>query len=247
MTRTPSQSKTIWIIEDDAKIGKLLSTYLSGFGYQIHLRTGVPVDSWAAFLEELKSAAPNLLVIDIMLPGLDGLEICRRLRQVTRFPVILLTARGELADRVAGLEVGADDYLAKPFEPRELVARIEAVLRRSEPVQPQGASDGKTGSLLNIGPFTWSKSRMEVLQNGKKLDLTTGEYDLLTCLMSEPGKVFSRDELMDRLKGQDFESFDRSIDIAVSRIRSKMGDDPKDSKFIKTVRGKGYVLLADES
>ncbi|MBL7713971.1 MAG: response regulator transcription factor [Bdellovibrionales bacterium] len=231
--------RSIWIIEDDAKIGKLLSTYLSGFGFQIQLRTGVSPESWAAFFDELKNAAPSLLVIDIMLPGLDGLEICRRIRKSSQFPVILLTARGELPDRVAGLEVGADDYLSKPFEPRELVARIEAVLRRTE----KSASAGDSSGIEIIGPFTWSRSKMEVTLNGKAIELTSGEYDLLACLMSDPGKVFSRDELMDRLKGQDFESFDRSIDIAVSRIRQKLGDDPKTSKLIKTIRGKGYVLL----
>ena len=172
------------------------------------------------------------MVLDVMLPGLDGYEVLKQLRSGSSLPVLMLTARGEVADRVVGLTLGADDYLPKPFEPRELLARVEAVLRRA-----QGPAKGEA---LESGILKLDGARRQAWSKEAPLDLTTLEFDLLELFMRSRGRVLSRDAISEAVKGFEAEAFDRSVDVAVSRLREKLGDDPKKSRFIKTVWGKGY-------
>ncbi|WP_027184413.1 response regulator transcription factor [Desulfovibrio inopinatus] len=223
-------ANTILVIEDDTDLQQLLKEYLAGFGYTVHSE-GEP----EAGLSVFKSLSPDLVILDVMLPGMNGFEVCRRIRQDSQVPVLMLTARGDIMDRVAGLEIGADDYLPKPFEPRELVARIQAILRRSQ--HNTTHETGEFGSLrINFD------ARAAVL-NGEDIGLTTNEFNALAVLARNPGKTFSRDDLMQELRGLDSDSFNRSIDITMSRIRQKLGDDPKLPRYIKTVWGTGYVFI----
>jgi len=227
-------ANTILVIEDDADLQQLLKEYLAGFGYAVHSE-GAP----EAGLNAIRSLSPDLIILDVMLPGMNGFEVCRRIRQDSQIPIIMLTARGDVMDRVAGLEIGADDYLAKPFEPRELVARIHSILRRSQ--QNSATGKGEFGSLrIDFD------ARAAVL-NGKDVGLTTNEFNALAILARAPGKAFSRDDLMQELRGLDSESFNRSIDITMSRIRQKLGDDPKYPRYIKTVWGTGYIFIGQVS
>ncbi|WFS63837.1 response regulator transcription factor [Pseudodesulfovibrio thermohalotolerans] len=221
---------TILVIEDDADLQQLLKEYLAGFGYTVHTE-GVP----EVGLEAFKSLTPDLVILDVMLPGMNGFEVCRRIRQDSQIPIIMLTARGDVMDRVAGLEIGADDYLPKPFEPRELVARIQSILRRSR----QGTTSGRG----EFGSLRIDFDGRAALLNGEDIGLTTNEFNALAVLVRTPGKTFSRDDLMQELRGLDSESFNRSIDITMSRIRQKLGDDPKHPQYIKTVWGTGYVFI----
>lgn len=223
-------ANTILIIEDDSDLQQLLKEYLAGFGYTVHAE-GEP----EAGLNAFKSLAPELIILDVMLPGMNGFEVCRRIRQDSQVPIIMLTARGDVMDRVAGLEIGADDYLPKPFEPRELVARIQSILRRS-----QKSTVHETGEF---GPLRVDFDARAALLEGEDIGLTTNEFNAFAVLARAPGKTFSRDDLMQELRGLDSESFNRSIDITMSRIRQKLGDDPKQPRYIKTVWGTGYVFI----
>lgn len=223
-------ANTILIIEDDPDLQQLLKEYLAGFDYAVHSE-GAP----EAGLKAFKTLSPDLIILDVMLPGMNGFEVCRRIRHDSQIPIIMLTARGDVMDRVAGLEIGADDYLPKPFEPRELVARIQSILRRSQ--QNTTHEKGEFGSLrIDFD------ARAAVL-NGEDIGLTTNEFNALAVLARNPGKTFSRDDLMQELRGLDSESFNRSIDITMSRIRQKLGDDPKHPRYIKTVWGIGYIFI----
>jgi len=192
-------------------------------------------DDTEAGLGAFRSLSPDLVILDVMLPGMNGFEVCRRIRQDSQVPVIMLTARGDVMDRVAGLEIGADDYLPKPFEPRELVARIQAILRRSQQSTQYEAGE--------FGPLRIDFAAHAALLDGKDIGLTTNEFNALAVLARKPGKTFNRDDLMQELRGLDSESFNRSIDITMSRIRQKLGDDPKHPRYIKTVWGTGYVFI----
>jgi DNA-binding response OmpR family regulator len=206
---------------------------LGEFGFKILTATH-PEDG----LKKLNKKSPDLVILDVMLPGMDGFEVCRTIRQHSLVPIIMLTARGELMDKVVGLELGADDYLPKPFEPRELVARIHSVLRRAQKIdktQPQSFD------RLEID-FT----RHIVKLDGEIVDLTTNEFAALTLLTGNPGKVFSRDEILQELRGMDCDAFNRSVDITMSRLRQKLNDDPKNPTFIKTVWGTGYVFIGSQ-
>jgi DNA-binding response OmpR family regulator len=227
-------ANTILVIEDDADLQQLLKEYLAGFGYTVHSE-GVP----EAGLNAFEFLSPDLVILDVMLPGMNGFEVCRRIRQDSQTPVIMLTARGDVMDRVAGLEIGADDYLSKPFEPRELVARIQSILRRSQ----QNTTSGKG----EFGSLRIDFDGRAALLNGKDIGLTTNEFNALAVLARNPGKTFSRDDLMQELRGLDSESFNRSIDITMSRIRQKLGDDPKHPRYIKTIWGTGYVFIGQGS
>ena len=227
-------ANTILVIEDDADIQQLLKEYLAGFGYTVHSE-GVP----EAGLDAFKSLSPDLVILDVMLPGINGFEVCRRIRQDSQIPIIMLTARGDVMDRVAGLEIGADDYLPKPFEPRELVARIQSILRRSQHNVTSGKED--------FGSLRIDFDGRAALLNGEDIGLTTNEFNALAVLAHNPGKTFSRDDLMQELRGLDSESFNRSIDITMSRIRNKLGDDPKYPRYIKTIWGTGYVFIGQGS
>ncbi len=225
---------SVLIIDDDEKLTALLAEFLGNFAISVksasHPETG---------LRMLKTDPPDLIILDVMLPGMDGFAVCRKIRETSMIPIIMLTARGDLADRVVGLEIGADDYLPKPFEPRELVARIQAVLRRGE---HQLENDRlEVGGLM----LDWT-SRMARLDDAP-LDLTTAEFDLLGMLVRSRGRVLSRDYIMSESHGVDLEAFDRSVDVLISRLRVKLSDDPSNPRFIRTVRGVGYSYIGGES
>ena len=225
---------TILIIDDDDKLNRLLTNFLSEFGFKTLTATH-PEDG----LKKLNQKSPDLVILDVMLPGMDGFEVCKTIRQHSLVPIIMLTARGELMDKVVGLELGADDYLPKPFEPRELVARIHSVLRRTQKIdktQPQSFD------RLEI-----DLSRHVVKIDGDVVDSTTNEFTALALLAGNPGKVFNRDEILQELRGIDCDAFNRSVDITMSRLRQKLNDDPKNPAFIKTVWGTGYVFVGEQT
>ena len=226
--------KTVLIIDDDKKLGKLLTDYLAKFGLK-----GVPAFHPDEAIRFLRRELPDIVILDVMLPGKDGFEMCKEIRRDYAVPIIMLTARGEVADRVLGLELGADDYLPKPFEPRELVARIQSVLRR-------GAGGGTAPDKLRHGTLELDFRRREATVAGKSADLTAMEFEVLALFARSPGKVMDRDHILDRTKGMEWEPYNRSIDVLISRLRQKLGDDPKRPAFLKTVRGAGYMYIGDE-
>ena len=219
----------ILIIDDDEKLGPPLAEYFERFDLELVAATH-PDDGMKALEEQ----SFDLVILDVMLPDRDGFEVCRQIRKDRDIPIVMLTARGEVTDRVVGLELGADDYLPKPFEPRELVARIHNVLRRSNG-RANGASDVMQFGELRIDPSTRT-----VTVNDREIDLTTMEYQLLLMLAGSPGKDFSRDQILNELKGTDAELLTRSVDILVSRLRNKL----KPAQPIKTVWGAGYAFVA---
>ncbi|MGS0757178.1 response regulator [Roseateles sp. GG27B] len=221
------------LIDDDARLTSMLSDYLGAAGFEVAVAA-----SLMAGREALKAEHFDLLVLDLMLPDGDGLDFCRALRsdvQTRRLPVLMLSARGEPMDRILGLELGADDYLAKPFEPRELQARIKALLRRLE---PQAGGD----EMLRFGRLEIDLAARMARLDGKPCDFTGHQFDLLVVLAQSPGRVLSRDQIMDALKGHPLDAFDRSIDVHISRIRALIEDDPKSPRRVLTVRGAGYVF-----
>jgi len=227
----------ILIIDDDARLVKNLSTYLKDFNYQIEAayngREG---------LKKIQSFSPDLVILDLMMPEIDGLDVCREIRKTRSVPIIMLTARGEEPDIVSGLEVGADDYLTKPFSLRELQARIKARLRR--PAQAQGPDEAGKKTISRRG-ITLDPSKREMSKNGVVLFLTATEFNLLWLMMSQPGVVFSRDRLLDELRNRELEAFDRSIDAHISHLRKKVEDSPKNPSRIVTVWGTGYKFVAE--
>ncbi|UCF92265.1 MAG: response regulator transcription factor [Desulfobacterales bacterium] len=225
---------TILIIDDDDKLNRLLQDFLKDFG----LRTITAVHPQEG-LRKLKQVSPDLVILDVMLPGMDGFEVCKTIRRTMTIPIIMLTARGELMDRIVGLELGADDYLAKPFEPRELVARIHSVLRRARPFE---APRIRKYHRLEID-FAQRIARLD----GEVLDLTTNEFAALALLAENPGKVLNRDQILQELRGMDCDAFNRSVDITMSRLRQKLKDNPRSPDFIKTVWGPGYVFIGKDS
>ena len=226
--------KTVLIIDDDKKLGKLLTEYLAKFGLK-----GVPAFHPDEAIRFLRRELPDIVILDVMLPDKDGFEMCKEIRRDYAVPIIMLTARGEVADRVLGLELGADDYLPKPFEPRELVARIQSVLRR-------GGAAGTAPDKLRHGALELDFRRREATVGGKPADLTAMEFEVLALFARSPGKVMDRDHILDRTKGMEWEPYNRSIDVLISRLRQKLGDDPKRPAFLKTVRGAGYMYIGDE-
>jgi len=184
----------------------------------------------------------DVIVLDLMLPGIDGLEVCRRIRAASRVPILMLTAKGDETDRIVGLEMGADDYLPKPFNPRELLARIRAVLRRAGSDEPSEASP-----VLRAGPLVVDAGSRTVTVGGRPVDLTTAEFDILHALAASAGRVLSRDQLLQQVHGEGWAAYDRSVDVHVSRIRQKIEDDPRRPALLKTVRGVGYQLARTET
>ena len=225
---------TILIIDDDEKLNQLLRGFLSDFGFSVLAATHPEKG-----LKTLKQKSPELVILDVMLPGMDGFEVCKKIRQQSSVPIIMLTARGELMDKVVGLELGADDYLPKPFEPRELVARIHSVLRRSEKMDK---SRPQVFGRLEID-FSRKLARLD----GRDVELTTNEFAALALLAGKPGKVFDRDQILQELRGIDCDAFNRSVDITMSRLRQKLNDNPKHPEFIKTVWGTGYAFIGETS
>ncbi len=223
----------VLLVEDDARLAQLTARYLEGHGVLVTSAS----DGIEGQAEALRRQY-DCIVLDLMLPGRDGIEVCRELRTRIDVPIIMVTARGEEADRVLGLEVGADDYVTKPFSPRELLARIRANVRR---VRGQA---GPIQDTISVGTLLLDPAKMTVELEGKSIDVTAYEFSILRALAQRPGKVLSREQLLDLAKGSADLSFDRSIDVHVSRLRAKLGDDSRNPKILKTVRGAGY-LLAD--
>jgi len=219
----------ILIVEDEQKIAALLHDYLEKAGYSTSiLSRGDQVLAW------LKRNPPNLMLLDIMLPGMDGIEICREARKFSTVPIIMITAKVEEVDRLIGLEIGADDYICKPFSPREVVARVKAVLRRTHP-EP-------AGKQLTVGPLVLDESTYQAKIGGSDLELTPSEFRLLQVFMSQPARVFSRDELLVRAQGYDCEGYDRTIDSHIKNLRKKIAIHLPDQEVINTVYGVGYKL-----
>ncbi|MFG1360514.1 response regulator [Xanthobacter pseudotagetidis] len=229
--------RTLLIVEDDREIRALLSDFLAREGYEV-----LAAEDGAAMDRIIAAARPDLVVLDLMLPGEDGLSICRRLRSRSAVPILMLTARGEEIDRILGLEMGADDYLPKPFNPRELLARIRAVLRRAD-----GAAAAAPARRLAFADFVADlDARSLSTPAGAPLELTSAEFELLACFVERPKRVLSRDQLLDWTRGRTADPFDRTIDVSVSRLRRKLASvDPQAAQLIKTVRNGGYLLAAD--
>jgi len=224
---------SILLIEDDRRLAEMVSEYLGEAGF----RVSVAGDGRAG-LARLAAEPCDALVLDLMLPDMDGLEVCRQLRAFSDTPVLMLTARGDAMDRVVGLEVGADDYLPKPFEPRELLARLRAILRRRDPARPS--------RILRFGRLEIDRDARCVRVDGVERPLTGHQFALLLALAERAGRVLSRDTLMDLVRGEELEAFDRSIDVHVSRIRAVIEDDPKRPRRLLTVRGAGYVFARQQ-
>lgn len=224
----------VLVVDDDPALGDLLSTYLGANGFIVDLAS-----DGVAMRLAIAQNPPDAVVMDLMLPGEDGLALTRLLRTHSAVPILMLSARGEELDRVIGLEVGADDYLAKPFGPRELLARLRALLRRGRlPETPDKAG----AERFSFGPFSLDAEGRRLIRDGVEVPLTGAEYELLVALVARPNRVLSRDTLVDLLKGYDRDPFDRSIDNRVTRLRRKLETDPGAPVYIRTVRGEGYLF-----
>ena len=230
----------VLVVDDDQRLRELVVRYLTEQGFEARAVPDAP-----GMDKQLARERYDLVVLDLMLPGEDGLAICRRLRAQNTGPaIVMLTAKGDEVDRIVGLEMGADDYLPKPFNPRELVARINAVLRRRPPAGPPGAP--ATGTEIHrFGVFEFNLATRRLEKEGNSVPLTTGEYSVLKVLVQHPRQPLSRDKLMELARGRTLESADRSIDVQVSRLRRLLGEDPQGPRFIQTVWGFGYVFVPD--
>ncbi len=226
----------ILIVEDDRRLAELTQEYLQGDGA---FEVSIEADG-ARAVERIVSERPDLVVLDLMLPGEDGMSICRRAREQYDGPILMLTARADDLDQVLGLETGADDYVCKPVRPRLLLARIRALLRRRD--TPEAAGSVKR---LQFGPLVVDSALREAWLREKQIELTGAEFDLLWLLTSNAGRILSREEIFAQLRGIEYDGQDRSIDVRISRIRPKIGDDPEHPRLIKTVRGKGYLFVSE--
>ena len=240
MTSTSSRLDKIVVVDDDTRIRDLLRRYLSQEGFDVLL-----AEDARALQRIMQRETVDLLVLDVMLPGEDGLSICKRLRsEGVRTPIIMLTAKSEDVDRIVGLEVGADDYLGKPFNPRELLARIHAVLRRRPPAEVPGAPS-QDAEIVKFGPFEFDLSLRTLRKDGQDLSLTTGEFAMLKALVRHPRQPLSREKLAQLARGREFEPFDRSLDVQVSRLRKLIEEDASSPRYLQTVWGVGYVFVPD--
>jgi two-component system, OmpR family, response regulator len=231
-------SRHILVVDDDKELRALLSTFLERSGYRVSV-----AQNGAAMMQTLAAARVDLVILDVMMPGEDGLSLCRRLRVAGAMPIIMLTAMGTETDRVVGLEMGADDYLPKPFSTRELLARVRAVLRRS--AMPAPGSAAGTGRVFEFAGWRLDVTRRHLHSPAKILvDLRAAEFDLLLALVERPNHVLTRDQLLDLARGRAANAFDRSIDVHISRLRHRIETDPKEPELIKTVRTGGYVFAA---
>ena len=227
--------KKVLLVDDDVKLRKLLAEYLVGYDFQV-----VTLADGEAVLKTIKKEEPEIVILDVMLPGKDGLEVLKEVRSESRVPVIMLTAKGEEADRVVGLELGADDYLPKPFSPRELLARMKAVLRRWE---PKTQTDDEP-LRIEAGDLVLDKARQILLIEEREVPLSSTEYRVLKVLMDNPNRVLTRDQIMTLARGKDFMAFDRSIDVHISKLRAKLESDPRSPRRIKTIWGSGYMFVS---
>jgi len=221
-------AERILLVEDDVRLAEMISEYLGEAGFVVGI-----VGSGAAALEQLASSASDAVVLDLTLPDMDGLDVCRQWRAKADTPILMLTARGDALDRIVGLEIGADDYLPKPFQPRELLARLRAILRRRT---------GTSGRMLRFGRLEIDRDAHALRVDGSERALTSYQFALLVAMAEHAGRVLSREMLMDMVKGEALEAFDRTIDVHVSRIRAAIEDDAKHPRRIITVRGSGYVF-----
>ena len=229
--------KTVLIVDDDQKLRELLTDYLKEFGFKVStLPDGREIAS------SIETENPDIVILDIMLPHKDGFEILREIRAKYTVPVIMLTARGEDTDRIVGLELGADDYLPKPFNPRELLARMRAVLRRSGAAEV-GESDYRESRLIKAGGLALDKAKRVVRMENEEVALSSTEYEVLKILMEHSNRTLSRDQLMNMARGRNFMAFDRSIDVHISKLRAKIESDPRNPERIKTVWGTGYMFV----
>jgi DNA-binding response OmpR family regulator len=217
------------LIDDDAALNELLVEYFARFGHRLTTATTAADGRYL-----LRRDNPDLLILDVMLPDADGMELCREIRSENDVPIVMLTARGDVPDRVLGLELGADDYVPKPFEPRELVARVESLMRRSRQAPP---------GRLASGELVLESETRRVTLRGEVVELTSMEFETLRVLMESHGRVLSREALLSRLRGLDSDNYDRSVDMLISRVRKKLGDDSRAPRFIKTIRGAGYQFV----
>jgi two-component system, OmpR family, alkaline phosphatase synthesis response regulator PhoP len=227
--------KTVLIVDDEAKILRLARDYLEHAGFAVST-----ADAGKAALATARGAKPDLIVLDLGLPDLDGLDVIRALRKESNVPIIVLTARGDESDKLVGLELGADDYLTKPFSPKELVARVRAVLRRTE-----NALSGPSSEVIRTAELTLDVPRMRVTLGQRPIELTPTEFQLLTALARQPGRIFTRAQLLDAVRGVAFESYERAIDAHVKNIRRKLEPNPREPRYVLTVYGVGYKF-ADE-
>ena len=221
----------ILLVDDDAELCGLLGEFLTREGFTVEC-----AHDGTCGLERALAPGVDLVLLDVMLPGMDGFEILRRLRPHSKVPVMMLTARGEDVDRIIGLELGADDYLPKPFNPRELLARLAAILRRTRPAV------GQPEDVLRFGPLEIDRAAREVRVGGQRRELTGRQFNLLLLLAERAGRVQTREQIMEALKGEEWDSVDRSIDVHISRIRQLIEEDARHPRFVQTVRGTGYVL-----
>ncbi len=225
----------ILVVDDDCGMREMLQEYLSGQGYDVAV-----VENGVEMEQHLKTHAADLVILDLMLPGEDGLSLARKLRSSGDQPIIILSARGEDIDRIIGLEVGADDYLAKPFNPRELLARVRAVLRRHEVKKPE--SQSFSAEQYQFGNFQLDLNSHALVRDGTEIQLTSGEFNLLRIFVDHPNRVLNRDLILELLKGYERSPFDRSVDVRVTRLRRKIEDDPAAPVHIRTVWGEGYLF-----
>ena len=236
---TPANDSHLLVVDDDLGIRELLSRYLSEQGFRVTaVEDGAAMDDWLA------ENATDLVILDLMLPGEDGLSLARRLRGEHHLPIIMISARGEEVDRIIGLEVGADDYLAKPFNPRELLARVRAVLRRN---WPETDAEKDVDGTFVFGPFILDPTKRVLYRDAAEVDLSRAEFELLSVLVEHPNRVLSRDFIMESLSGNNRDPFDRSIDVRVTRLRHKIEDDPAKPQFVRTVWGVGYQFTPEDS
>ena len=221
-------NELVLVVDDEPKIAKLAKDYLERGGFRV-----VTVGDGTSAVQTTRSERPDMIVLDLNLPGMDGLDVCRQIRRISDVPIIMLTARVDETDRLIGLELGADDYITKPFSPRELVARVRAVLRRA-----QGGV--RQPGLIRVGNLDIDVDGYRVSRNGESLDLTRNEFVVLSVLAQHPGQTFSRAQLIDRLHGVAYEGFDRSVDSHIKNLRRKIEPDPSDPTYVQTVYGVGY-------
>jgi DNA-binding response OmpR family regulator len=221
-------SQKILVVDDELEIVKVVRAYLEQSGFRV-----ITASDGEQALTVFRHEQPDLIVLDLSLPKLDGLDVCRAIRRDSNVPIIMLTARVEETDRLIGLEIGADDYITKPFSPREVVARVRTVLRRSMPAP-------EPSSLITIGALSIDPLKHEVQLHDRSIDLTPSEFNILLVMASQPGRAFSRMELLDAAQGEAYEGYERSIDVHIKNLRQKLGDEPRDPTFVLTVYGVGY-------
>ncbi|CUB03063.1 winged helix-turn-helix domain-containing protein [Marinomonas fungiae] len=235
-----NEPQSILIVEDDERLATLTQEYLQKNGFKV----AIEPDGRNA-ISRIVEEQPSLVILDLMLPGADGFTVCRSVRNDYRGPILMLTARSDDVDQILGLEIGADDYVSKPAKPRVLLARVQSLLRRSTQDIDLNVANSETEQTLEFGSLVIDNSRREAWREGEEIELTSAEFDLLWLLASNSGRILSREEIFSELRGIEYDGQDRSVDVRISRIRSKIGDDPIHPRRIKTIRSKGYLFVKE--